>query len=122
MSPLIRRAERVVKTHRYVANEKAAGVGHFQASRLLLHESVGGKRRERGEFLFKMLLEVDAEFRAHRGEVEREVAHRPHDGFAADFILVAHDVSLVQRHFAGVHGGLPLRQFLFILPIDIGCL
>ena len=61
MSALIRRAERVVKTHRDVADEKAAGIGHFKTAGLEFHEAVGGKRRERGEFLFKMLLEVDAE-------------------------------------------------------------
>ena len=32
MPPLIRRAERVVETHRDVADEEAAGVGHFEAA------------------------------------------------------------------------------------------
>lgn len=61
MSALIRRAERVVETHRDVADEETAGVGHFEAAGIELHEAVGGKRRERGEFLLKMLLEIDAE-------------------------------------------------------------
>ena len=120
MSPLIRRTERVVETHRDVADEEASGLGDFEATGLEFHQAVGGKRRERCEFLFKMLLEVDAKFLRHCSEVEREVAHRPHDGFAADFVLVAHDVSLVQRHFACVHGGLPLGQLLLVLPVGVG--
>ena len=59
MPPLIRRAERVVETHRDVADEEAAGVGHFEAAGLEFHEAVGGEGRERGELLFKMLLEID---------------------------------------------------------------
>ena len=70
MPPFIRRAERVVETHRDVADEEAAGVGHFNAAGLLLHETVGSKRREQREFLGKMLLEVDAELLRHRSEVE----------------------------------------------------
>jgi hypothetical protein len=62
MPPLIRRAERVVETHRDVADEQAAGVGDFETAGLAFHESVGGKRRERREFFGKMLLEVDADF------------------------------------------------------------
>src|SRR6267142_1317066 len=94
MSPLIRRAERVVETHRDVANEEATGIGDFKAAGFAFHEAIGFKRRERREFFFKMLLEVDAELRAHRGEVEREVAHGPHDGFAAELVLIDHEIRL----------------------------
>ena len=52
MSPLVRRAQRVVETHLDVADEEAAGVGHFQSAGLLLHEAVGGKRCEQAEFLY----------------------------------------------------------------------
>ena len=117
MPPFIRRAKRVVETHCDIADEQTAGVRDFQAAGLEFHQAVGGERREQRQFLFKMLFEVDAEFLRHRGEIEREIAHGAHDGFAADLVLAGHEIGLVQRHLAGIHGGLPLRQFLLILPV-----
>src|ERR1035437_750239 len=58
MSPLIRRAERVVKTHRDVADEQTSSIGDFEAAGLALHEAVGFKQRERCEFRREMLLEI----------------------------------------------------------------
>ena len=47
-------------------NRRPASVTSRPAG-LAFHQAVGFKRRERGEFLGKMLLEVDAELLRHRG-------------------------------------------------------
>jgi len=92
MFPLAHRREGVVEAHRDVADEQAAGVGHFKAGRRAFHQAVGFQRRERREFRREVFREVDAELLRHRGVIEREVAHHAHDGLPPDFVLVGQEI------------------------------
>ena len=95
MSPLIRRAEGVIKTHREVADEKPAAVGDFQTGQRALHQPVGFKRNQGREFTGEVLLKVDTQLLRHCGEVKREVTHHAHDRFTADFIFLGQEVGAV---------------------------
>jgi len=61
MFPFAHGRERIVETHRDVANEQTSSIGDFETSRRAFHEAVGFEWRERGEFAGEVLREVDAE-------------------------------------------------------------
>ena len=76
--------------------------------------------REGFEFALEMRGEVQAEPLRHRGVIERQIAHDAHDGFAADFVFLGHDIAASERRLAGVERGVVFRQIFFVLPVGIG--
>jgi len=75
MFPLAHRREGVVEAHRNVANEQAAGVGHFQAAGVRRTRPSASSGASRREFRREVFREIDAEFLRHRGVIKRQVAH-----------------------------------------------
>ena len=97
-----------------------SGIRDFKSGWRTVDQAIRLKWCEQRKFTGEMLLEVDTEFLGHGSKVEREVAHRAHDGFATDLVLGGHQISLVQRHASGIHGFLIFRQFLLVLPVGVG--
>ena len=64
--------------------------------------------------------EVKAETLGHSGVVEGQIAHDAHDGFAADFVFVGHEIATGEGGAAGIECSVVFGQLFFVLPIGIG--
>src|SRR5258708_17333684 len=119
MFPLPRWRKGIIETHGDIANEEAAGIRDFEASRSAAHQAISLEARERFNFILEMRCKIKAQTLRHGGIIERQITHYAHDGVAADFVFIAHDVAAGQGCAARVEGGVVFGQVLFVLPISI---